>query len=306
MLVQSALYAAVVVCGVVALQCRMINERQAVGLLLRPLMMWLLAIALYSFPVTRSIGSTVGYAAFVSALVLLVIYLISARSRVADGVLALFPRRIPPLMPSKELVALTPPSIHDLYNDRTIINLTDEINASAARAFQAACTKAAQRGGSVLVQISTQGGVVDWGRAMYEQLRILASRPGIVVDVLVVGVCRSAGVSIMMAVPRENRWATPRSRFMVHGAVVLGVNNEQIPIPQLSATVRQEMRQDDEELLAALREGTALSPDAVQQHIRGGRDYVFSAEQAVRLGVVGGVVDIPPPVVKEEVIRIGH
>lgn len=131
----------------------------------------------------------------------------------------------------------------------------------------------------ITVYINSPGGSADSGFAIFDALRFFKPPVRTVVN----GLCASAAVLIFLAAPRERRFATPNSRFLLHqpstyvqgSASDLEINAEEI----------LKLRERYNQIVAA---ETGKSIEQVTRDAD--RDFWLSAEEARAYGLVGRLV----------------
>lgn len=100
----------------------------------------------------------------------------------------------------------------NLFKARTVI-LFGEITQKVAQATVAQLLALAEENDEpIRIMINSQGGHVESGDTIHDIIRFI--RP----KVLMIGTgwVASAGVHIFLAVPKENRYCLPNTRFMIH------------------------------------------------------------------------------------------
>lgn len=169
-----------------------------------------------------------------------------------------------------------------------IITISGSIDASSASLFAREWHHLIKKNPEcVTVQVQTEGGLIVFGWSIHEQLRLLAQL--VKTNVLVTGPCYSAGVPIIMAVPRERRFATKGSEFMIHRARC--INQHGSVITQESIEEEERANHHNEHFVQGLiAQNTAILPEDLQKLISSGQDYYLNTQQALELGIIGGIV----------------
>ncbi len=130
----------------------------------------------------------------------------------------------------------------------------------------------------VTVYVNSPGGSADSGFAIYDALRFIKPQ----VRTIVNGLCASAAVIIYLAAPKERRFATPNSRFLLHqpSTRVLGSASD----IAISAEEIVKLRERYNAIVAVETGKTAaqVTKDA-------DRDFWLSPEEARDYGLVGRV-----------------
>lgn len=175
------------------------------------------------------------------------------------------------------------------FFDQHIIQVHGEIDAYSSRNFANACSEVLREPKSTLVQVHTQGGRTGFGRAMGEQIKLMASLTE--VRVLAVGDCMSAGMQLLCALPLEFRWATSGSIFMIHANSATDNKGESVPYEQLPLDSQKAVSFEDELLIETLCAATSIDRDSLVTLIKSGRSYHFNAQRAIELGLITGIVN---------------
>jgi len=128
--------------------------------------------------------------------------------------------------------------------------------------------------------VTTPGGMVDVGFAIYDILRYVESK----VICIGAGFVASMGVPIMLAAARQDRYALPNTRFMMHqpSTGAAGVASDIRITAQEILKVRERINK-----LISDETGQALDKVAVDSD----RDFWMSAEEAVEYGLVSRIVN---------------
>jgi ATP-dependent Clp protease protease subunit len=131
----------------------------------------------------------------------------------------------------------------------------------------------------VTVYINSPGGSADSGFAIYDALRFFKPPVRTVVN----GLCASAAVIIALAAPKDRRFATPNSRFLIHqpSTMVMGSASD----IRISAEEIVKLRERYNQIVGAETGRTAeqVTKDA-------DRDFWLSPEEAHKYGLVGRIV----------------
>lgn len=132
----------------------------------------------------------------------------------------------------------------------------------------------------IRVIVTTPGGSVDFGFAIYDILRYVESE----VICIGAGFVASMGVPIMLAAKPENRYALPNTRFMMHQPSMSGVAGQAKDI-RITA---QEIIKTRERINQLIADETGKSIDKIQAD--SDRDYWMSAEEAVEYGLISKII----------------
>jgi ATP-dependent Clp protease protease subunit len=131
----------------------------------------------------------------------------------------------------------------------------------------------------IKVIINSQGGHVEAGDTIHDLLRFVKPK----VKVLGTGWVASAGALIYVAVPQENRYSLPNTRFMLHQPSG-GVGGQATDI----SIEAQEILKMRERLNKIFSVQTGQPVEKVERDTD--RNFWMSAEEAKEYGVVGKVI----------------
>jgi len=171
------------------------------------------------------------------------------------------------------------PMTQQFLKTRTVL-LTGEVNKGMAeRVVRHVLLLEQESDEPIKVFIDSPGGDADAGFAILDMMRFV--KPP--VKMIGMGLVASAGAIILLASPKEHRYALPNSRYLIHqpAAGFRGVATE----IEIHAREMDIMRQKANELIAA-ESGRSLAD--VEKDTD--RDYWMSAEEATVYGLVGKVV----------------
>ncbi|HLG87341.1 MAG TPA: ATP-dependent Clp protease proteolytic subunit [Alphaproteobacteria bacterium] len=182
-----------------------------------------------------------------------------------------------------EKVEERPPSIVDtsLFKSRTVL-LFGEINDKVARAITAQLIALSSESDKpIRLIINSPGGHVESGDTIFDIIRFI----GAPVKVIGTGWVASAGALIYVAAKKENRFALPNTRFMLHQPSGGAMGRASDIAIEAKEIIR--MRQRLNETFA--RE-TGQPIDKITRDTE--RNYWMSAEEAVAYGLVGKVIGL--------------
>jgi ATP-dependent Clp protease protease subunit len=128
--------------------------------------------------------------------------------------------------------------------------------------------------------IHSQGGHVDSGHAIYDVIRFIDSRVRMVGN----GWVASAGALIYVAVPLEDRYCLPNTRFLLHqpSGGVQGSGSDIAIEAEEIVKMRKRLNQ-------ILSEATGQPLEKVQQDTQ--RNFWLTADEAKEYGLVGSIVN---------------
>ncbi|MCX5769127.1 MAG: ATP-dependent Clp protease proteolytic subunit [Candidatus Hydrogenedentes bacterium] len=132
----------------------------------------------------------------------------------------------------------------------------------------------------IRVLVTTPGGMVDVGFAIYDILRYVQSK----IICIGAGFVASMGVPILLAAGREDRYTLPNTRFMMHqpSTGAAGVASDIRITAQEILKIRERLNK-----LISDETGQAIDKVAVDSD----RDFWMSAEEAVEYGLVSKIVN---------------
>lgn len=167
-----------------------------------------------------------------------------------------------------------------LFAARTVL-VFGEVTTALAESVSAQLLALAERSADpIRIVIHSQGGHVESGDTIHDVIRFIAPE----VRVLGTGWVASAGALIFAAAHRENRFALPNTRFLLHQPLG-GVGG---PASDVEIEVRQilEMRQ---RLNGIFARATGQTLDKIASDTE--RNHWMNAEEARAYGLVGSIVE---------------
>ncbi|HXL08128.1 MAG TPA: ATP-dependent Clp protease proteolytic subunit [Gemmatimonadales bacterium] len=180
----------------------------------------------------------------------------------------------PSLAPTHNLVA------ERLFRARIVI-LTGEITQRvAANVTAQLLAMAGESSDDITVFINSQGGHVEAGDTIHDLVRFLSPR----VRMVGTGWVASIAALIYVAVPREDRYCLPNTRFLLHQpAGGAGGSASDIEIE-----AREILKMRDR-LNRVFAQQTGQPLERIEEDTR--RNFWLSAEEARRYGLVGQVIE---------------
>ena len=167
-----------------------------------------------------------------------------------------------------------------LFKARTIMLTGGVDDTLARRVCERLLALAAESNDPILLVISTPGGHVESGDMIHDMIKFV----GAPVKVLGSGWVASAGALIYSAAKKENRFALPNTRFLLHeprGGVGGQASDVEIQVREI---VRMRER-----LNKIFAEATGQTLDKIKTDTD--RDHWMSAEEAVKYGLVSKIVN---------------
>ncbi len=140
----------------------------------------------------------------------------------------------------------------------------------------------------VHVQVHSGGGSAEAALSIIGHLQMLSS----ICDVRMtaVGPCLSGGLLVLMAVPCERRYSTDGAFFLIHGSAMDGEIHDNFS--RLDSRVSPVIGAENSIMLELLAKGTCVPRSELEVAFREHRDAIFGVEEALKLGVVGGIVPL--------------
>ncbi len=131
----------------------------------------------------------------------------------------------------------------------------------------------------ITVYINSQGGHVEAGDTIHDMIRFVTPK----VRIVGTGWVASAGALIYVAVPREDRYCLPNTRFLLHQpAGGMGGTASDIAIEA------KEIVKMRERLNRIFARETGQSVERIEDDT--GRNFWLSAEDAIEYGLVGSII----------------
>lgn len=166
-----------------------------------------------------------------------------------------------------------------LFNSRAI-TIFGEINDKIARSVtERLLALAAENDEPISIYVSSPGGHVESGDVIYDIIKFIKPT----VRVIGTGWVASAATTIYLAAAKENRFALPNTRFLVHQPS--GGSRGSATDIAIQAQEIVKMRARINQLIA---DETGQSLDRVAKDTD--RDYWMSAQEATEYGIVGRIV----------------
>jgi ATP-dependent Clp protease, protease subunit len=135
--------------------------------------------------------------------------------------------------------------------------------------------------GPVTLVISSPGGSVDAGFAIWDQLKMMRFP----LTTVVTGLAASMGSVLALAAPKGRRFASPKARFMIHQpAIHIGVEGQATDL-EIQA---REILKTKEQLVGLYCEATGKPKEEIEKAID--RDMWMSAQEALEFGLIDRIV----------------
>lgn len=136
-------------------------------------------------------------------------------------------------------------------------------------------------GKPILLIINSPGGSVDAGFAIWDQIKMITSP----VTTLVTGIAASMASILSLVAPKDKRYATPRSRVMIHQPAVAGIIQGQATDLEIQA---KEILKTKKMIIDLYVLATGKSPEEIEKAID--RDTWMTAEEALKFGLLSQIV----------------
>jgi len=181
--------------------------------------------------------------------------------------------------PEMPTTPLTDPLRERLFKSRTLV-IAGEVNQKLASSVTAQLLAlASDSDDPITVFINSQGGHVESGDTIHDMIRFVKPR----VRIVGTGWVASAGALIYVAVPRDDRFCLPHTRFLLHQPAG-GVGGTAADI-DIEAREILKMR---ERLNRVFAEQTGQPLSKIEDDTR--RNFWLSATEAQEYGLVGKII----------------
>ena len=167
-----------------------------------------------------------------------------------------------------------------LFKSRTIL-ISGEINQILAeRVMAQLLALAAESNDPITVYLNSQGGHVEAGDTIHDMIRFVGPE----VRIVGTGWVASAGALIFVAVPKQNRFCLPNTRFLLHQpAGGMGGTASDIAIEA------REIVKMRERLNRIMARETGQSVERIEDDTT--RNFWLEAKDAVEYGLVGKIIE---------------
>lgn len=167
-----------------------------------------------------------------------------------------------------------------LFKARTLVIAGEISQTTATRVIEKLLALSADSDEPITVYLNSQGGHVESGDTIHDMIRYVTPE----VRIVGTGWVASAGALIYVAVPREQRFCLPNTRFLLHQPWG-GAGGTASDI-QIEATEILRMR-DRLNRIFARQTGQPLERIEEDTH----RNFWLSAAEAVEYGLVGSIIE---------------
>jgi ATP-dependent Clp protease, protease subunit len=166
------------------------------------------------------------------------------------------------------------------FKSRTVMLFGAISDSSASEVARRLIALDADSSAPIDMLVSSPGGHLESGDAIHDILRFISAP----VNMIGTGWVGSAATHLYLAVPRERRYCTPNTRFLIHQPSG-GAGGQASDI----AIHAKEILKARERIARTIARETGKPLDAVLIDIE--RDRWLSAEEAVEYGLVGRVIE---------------
>jgi ATP-dependent Clp protease protease subunit len=166
------------------------------------------------------------------------------------------------------------------FKSRTVLLFGTVSDKSAADIARRLLALDADSNAPIDLIVSSPGGHLESGDAIHDMIRFIAAP----VNMVGTGWVGSAATHLYLAVPRERRFCTPNTRFLIHQPSG-GAGGQATDI----AIHAQEIIKARERIAREIARETGRPLDSVLVDIE--RDRWLSAEEAIAYGLVGSIIN---------------
>ncbi len=136
-------------------------------------------------------------------------------------------------------------------------------------------------GKPILLVINSPGGSVDAGFAIWDQIKMISSP----ITTLVTGIAASMASILALVAPKDRRFATPKSRVMIHQPAVAGIIQGQATDLEIQA---KEILKTKKMIIDLYVLATGKPADVIEKAID--RDTWMTAEEALQFGLLSAII----------------
>lgn len=133
----------------------------------------------------------------------------------------------------------------------------------------------------ITIYINSPGGEVNSGFAIFDAIRLIESK----VQIINVGLCASIATIINLAVPKNRRFATKNSRFLIHQPHIPGQIQGQASDLEITAKEILKTREQTNKVIA---EECGQKIEKVKEDTI--RDFWMSATEAKAYGLISKII----------------
>jgi len=172
---------------------------------------------------------------------------------------------------------------NDLVKQRVVL-ISEGIDSRVAKRVMSQLLRmeAADPGKPIHIYQNSPGGEVTSGFAIFDMIRFISSE----VRIINVGLCASIATVINCATSKENRYATPSAKFLIHQPLIAGTIRGQASDLEITAN---DIIKTKERINRLLADECGQPYEKVAQDTI--RDYWMSASEALEYGLVSKIVE---------------
>jgi ATP-dependent protease ClpP protease subunit len=178
--------------------------------------------------------------------------------------------------------------------DRPTLSITGEIDAQRTREFLGSLRQAEDGEGDLGLEVTTLGGDAEMARRIVLEIGLARKRTGRRFLFLGKTVVYSAGVTVMSAFPREDRWLTADAVLLIHCRQLdksIEISGPmRASLPELDA-VRAQIENGlklEEQNFRRLIEGSDVGMEELCE--KAVHNWYVDAEEALKRGLITGIV----------------
>jgi ATP-dependent Clp protease protease subunit len=180
----------------------------------------------------------------------------------------------------KTLTGLMPLRVAERLQEARTLLISGEVDSQLAqRVMGQLLAMSLESDADITIFIHSQGGHVESGDTIHDMISFVTPR----VKMVGTGWVASAGTHIYLAVPREDRYCLPNTRFMIHQPLG-GVGGQAMDI-EIEA---EEMLKARARLNAVIAKQTGQSLERVEKDTD--RNFWMSPSEAKDYGIVGKII----------------
>ena len=180
----------------------------------------------------------------------------------------------------KTLTGIVPLRVTERLHEARTLLISGEVDSQLAqRVMGQLLTMSLESDADITIFIHSQGGHVESGDTIHDMISFVTPR----VKMVGTGWVASAGTHIYLAVPREDRYCLPNTRFMIHQPLG-GVGGQAMDI-EIEA---EEMLKARARLNAVIAKQTGQSLERVEKDTD--RNFWMSPSEAKDYGIVGKII----------------
>ncbi|HMJ92749.1 MAG TPA: peptidase S14 [Allosphingosinicella sp.] len=178
--------------------------------------------------------------------------------------------------------------------DRPTLSVTGEIDSQATRDFLDALRKAEDGEGDVALELTTLGGDAEMARRIVLEIGLARKRTGKRFLFLGKTVVYSAGVTVMSAFPREDRWLTEDAVLLIHcrqldkSIEISGPMRASLPeLDAVRAQIENGLKLEERNFRRLIEGSDVGMTELCEKAVH---NWYVDAEEALKRGLIAGIV----------------